>query len=319
MPQLHLPVTDSYQFHPTVGARSGSMQIEGIWQDYQVKMDLIKFMSGWLRMCGTNTLKEETEAASFLYDRIANGYPLPSELHIMPTTEGALYNIGSGLNLATLARKMPDELKSEILIPAAFLYSTDVKTGRTFVSDILSQIPRSGQDEFISTRLIQPIMSAWNYFLSLEDPEKGHTGLAFEMHGANFYYVWDSVLQTIRGDILTKDFASNRILSAHTPKRSLEWVLGEYDHGLSYLFLAPLVSELSRSTGKPTGYFDAIIRESFIQSLTARNKQKFLLNGSVVSVHQDVFDQLQHFRSPRQKLWTKTPRFRPSELPAYDL
>jgi len=306
--------------YPTIGNRSGYVSVNGEILDIQLKMDIPRILSGWFRLCGLSTLKEETEAAKFLLKHKLLGHTPPDSLSIMPTTEGAVLNIAPDVNIATLVRSIPLEASSSVLIPGAFLYTKNVISGKTFLEECIAGKSAEETDEFVLLTLVEPLMRAWNYFLSLEDESAGENGLAFEMHGANFYYFYDLQNHRLDGHILTKDFASNRILRSNTnnPSASIEWLLGEYDHGFSYLYLHPLVNDLVRITGKPITYFEQIIRDAFVRLLTQKNKQKFLVDENVVGIHQDVYDQLSRFTAPRKKLFAFRPRFRPHDSSLYE-
>ncbi|MFA5337440.1 MAG: ROK family protein, partial [Candidatus Omnitrophota bacterium] len=312
-PALKQYATDTIRFYPAISSRSGFGKQDEEWRGYHIKVDLPAFMSGWYKILGRDTVKHELDATRFVERFIHAGKVPPRGVNLFLSSEGATCHLGSGVNLATILRPIPENLQKEVLIPAAYLYSPSC-CGRSMLEELLAGMNGAEIKNFFEHTLIEPVMRCWEYFLSLED-NQGALGFAPELHGANFYYLYDRRNNTLKPSIAVKDIGSEGIMhrnaqlnNGQNPSARL---LNEYDHYFGYLYLAPLVNAISKITGKPESYFENIVRESFKKILTVKNRRKFLIDGNVVAMHQDPFVQLKKRNLSRTQLWVERPRFRP--------
>ncbi|MDD4183505.1 MAG: triose-phosphate isomerase, partial [Candidatus Omnitrophica bacterium] len=310
-PALKQYTTDTIRFYPAISSRSGFGKQGEQWRDYHIKVDLPAFMSGWYKILGKDTVEHELDATRFVMQFINAGKVPPKGVNLFLSSEGATCHLGSGVNLATILRPIPENLQNEVLIPAAYLYAPSC-CGRSMLEELLTGRDDAEIKNFFEHTLIEPVMRCWEYCLSLENGQ-GAWGLAPELHGANFYYLYDRKNNTLKPSIAVKDIGSEGIMyrnakNGETPGARL---LNEYDHYFGYLYLAPLINAMSKITGKPEIYFEDIVRESFGKILTIENRRKFLIDGKVVAMHQDPFVQLQKRNLSRTQLWASRPRFRP--------
>lgn len=318
-PELLRYMHHEVSLFPTLGSRSGSLVYDEKILDYQVKVDVFRIMGGWYRLCGRNGAFEETEVASLLHKHLKQGKYPPATLKIMPTTEAIVHTIHTNLHLATLARPIPEDIRNEVLIPAAFLYGKNIFGKMTLLEELLSGKSQTEREEFFMYILLHPAIKTWDYFLSLEDNQTGEWGYAFEMHGANHYYLYDRNTASIKPCIVAKDFASNRILF-QTPEKlekSQEWLIDQYDFAFASLHIKPLIIEMSRITKKHASYYESLVRQAFKSFISPKNKIKFLIDGKVIGSHIDFYKQLSNYYAPREKTWIDIPRFRPSSATDY--
>ncbi|MBU2102303.1 MAG: ROK family protein, partial [Candidatus Omnitrophica bacterium] len=318
-PALKQYLVDTISFYPAISSRSGFGKQGDQWRGYHIKVDLPAFMSGWYKILGRDTVEHELDATRFVMQFMHSGKLPPKEVFLFLSSEGAACHLGSGVNLATILRPIPEKLQKEVLIPAAYLYAPSC-CGPTMLAELLKGMDEAAIDNFFEHTLIDPVMRCWEYCLSLEN-DQGAWGLAPELHGANFYYLYDRKNNTLKPSIAVKDIGSEGIMYRDASLANGEnpgaRLLNEYDHYFGYLYLAPLVSAISKITGKSEVYFERIIQRSFRNILTVANRRKFLIDDSVVAVHQDPFVQLQKRNLSRTKLWVQKPRFRPVHYTDY--
>ena len=304
-------------FHPAISSRSGTVKIKQRPQGYMVKLDLPARIGSGIRTLGPAAVEEEVAAAEFIAENMA-AKPPPTGLSILLTSEGVIYPLPDGRALATLLRPIPEKLRDTVFIPGAILYSSPTFGGRTFVEELVQDLSSREAENLFVDRLIKPLMSAWEYFLSMTD-RAGAEGMTPELHSANVYYAYDPGVASVLPHLIVKDFERSRILysdgTAAGQERMTRRVIEAYDQLMGRLFIEPLVDAVARSGKISVPRCDELVRSAFADVLSRESKERFLLAGEVVGCIHDNFSLLQGGRY--EIVWTSSPRFRPQRRSDY--
>jgi len=306
---------------PSVSGRSGLLHDGAAPLSYQVKLDLPTWMSGWFKILGLDTARHEVDVARYFGELRGAGYAPPPGIDLLLSTSATVYRSERGVNLATISRPMPETLRTELLLPAAHLFTAIAGDSGCLLEEVLRNKSPADAEDFFETVLVRPLHRAWDYFLSLEVPAQGIWGYAAQLHGVNFYHRIDRGSGAITPHIVVKDFGSERVLMHDGSPRSIfaaqKWLLTEYDHYLGALYLTPLLEAFARVSGRKIEYLEEIVRRSFMLNIRPQNRTKFLVQGEAVALHQDAFMQVHDRNLARKELWTSRPRFRPHDVGGY--
>ncbi|MDD4183599.1 MAG: ROK family protein, partial [Candidatus Omnitrophica bacterium] len=311
--------TDKILFYPHASSRTGYARINGKPSSHMIKIDIPARISTSLRILGKTTVEEELGAAQFIARNIKSRAP-PSSIELILSTEAVTHQLSNGITLATMARPIAVSQPKEIMIPGTMLASLSGFSKTPIIKELVKGYSSKEIEKFFSQTIVQPLMQAWDYFLSMTGGQ-GAIGMTPELHAANFHYAYDPYKHVLLPKIIVKDFEHSRVLRVDKTPESFEKatvrILETYDQLMGRLFLAPLIAILSKASGIPEERFDELARDAFIAHIGAENRKKFLLRNAVVGCIHDNFTLLKDL--PYQIMWNASPRFRPHEIEGYNV